>query len=96
MGIVPKPGSLRSWWLAILPGGTKVWFRSRVSRQPGTPKGRMDFELVHASPASVEPLALWLQRCLEGRLPSVRVGRLEVPIELKALHQTLEAAIGAA
>lgn len=76
------------------PGGAKVIFRNRTRKRPGMSTGRMDFELVNASAGSVGPLASWLQRCLEGRLSNVRIGGRTVPVELKALHQALEVAIG--
>lgn len=78
------------------PGGAKVRFRNRVRKGPGTPTGRLDFELLHASPASVEPLASWLHRCLQGRLPRATIGRQAVPMTLEALRQALAKAVGGA
>ncbi len=76
------------------PGGAKVRFQRRVPKGPLAPKGRMDFELVHAAPASVEALTSWLYQCLRGRLTHVRIGRSAVQVEPSALRQALRAAVG--
>jgi hypothetical protein len=77
------------------PGNTRVKFRTRVTKGPGAPKGRMTFELLDAAPASVEAVTAWLVRCLQGRLTSVQLGRSAIEVEPDALRRVLTAAVGA-
>lgn len=71
------------------PGGAGVTFLSRITKGPRAPAGRMAFELLRVSPANTGQVAEWLQRCLQDRLPAVRLGRATVPVELGSLRQAL-------
>lgn len=76
-----------------VPGGARLRFTRRIREGRAPDGGRLEFQLTDATEASAAPLAGWLYERLQSRVPTVRLGRVAVPVNREALRRALFQAI---
>ena len=76
-----------------IPGGARIRFEGAEKRERGNEPGTLEFRIDEPPGTDASQAADWLFEHLNGRVPDVRLGASQVPVEREALRRALERAM---